>query len=651
MDRIVVGTAGHIDHGKTRLLEALTGIDCDRWAEEKERGITIDLGFAHLEEDGLQIGFVDVPGHENFLHNALAGLGGIRLVLLVVACDEGVEPQTREHLDVCRLLEIPRAIVALTKRDLVGEEMAQLCALEVEELLETTPYAGAPMLEVSSVEGDGVGELRGTLVDTVREIVADDDRQSVTSLPARLPVDRSFRLRGLGAIVTGTLVAGRIEAGQSLDLLPRGESAKVRSVEVHGREREAAEAGERTALQLAGVDLDDLERGEQLVTSGIFASTTRLAARLELLPDAPSAIEGWTPIRFHHFSSEVVGKVRPLNEAGILLPAGLEETQGTPVEIRLAAPVVAVRGDRFVVRRPSPPLTLGGGIVLDPQWKARRGRRILDAVPKLDALDDALRLWVAERGEAGASPAELAARLGRRSKDVAAELQRLASDGRLLRVAAGAEGRFLDPKVVKSVIERGGEILREYFDEHRLAPGMPKAELAGRLLPKDARSGGPADLSDVYLRLLEAEEVAVVEGDLVNPPGRDAAAAMTRQESQLSRDLLAMTEAEGLTPPSAKELASRLGAKAQIVEGVQSYLVDQGKLLRLPQGLIVSSAAIERLADELRNGDLDDFRVTDFKQRFKLSRKWAIPILEHLDSVGVTRRIGDERQVIRPTQT
>lgn len=631
--RVVVGTAGHIDHGKTSLLEALTGVDCDRWAEEKERGITIDLGFTHLQEGDLQVGFVDVPGHERFLHNALAGLGGIRLVLLVVAADEGVKPQTREHLDVCTLLGIPHALVAITKRDLVDAETLELAELEIEELLESTPYAGAPMQAVSSVDGEGIEELRQAILERAREIAVPAE----PSAPFRLPIDRAFRLEGLGAIVTGTLVSGRVEAGQTIQVLPRDTAARVRSVQVHGQERPRAEAGERTALQLVGVELSDVERGEQLVTPELFAAGRRLAGRLTLLDDAPGALGGWTPIRFHLYSSETLGRIRSLGEP-------IEPGDSGLVELRLDRHTVAVRGDRFVVRRPSPPLTLGGGVVLDPRWLRRRATELERATDALEDDERVLDLWVAETGARGLDAEALAPRLGQRPDAVAQRLAARVAEGRLLKVAAGRAPRYLDPETFVRVGQRAKAVLKEFFGEHRLSRGMPKAEFLGRLLPRAAH-----DLAAVYLRFLAQEKIARVDGDVVNPHGRKVEGAMTGEESQLSKDLLATIEAEGLTPPSPLQLARRLDTKIQILEGVQSYLLQQGKLARLPSGLIISTAAVDRLRDELQASDWQRFSVPEFKERYGLSRKWAIPLLEHLDSIGATRRLGNERQIIRRT--
>ena len=631
MRRVIVGTAGHIDHGKTRLVEALTGIDCDRWAEEKQRGITIDLGFAHLERDDLQIGFVDVPGHERFLHNALAGLGGIRIMLLVVAADEGVKPQTREHLAICGLLGIPAGLAVLTKTDLVAGDLLELARLEVEELLAGSPFAGAPVLAASSLTGEGLAELEATLL----ELAGRHAAAAAAGGPARLPIDRAFHLKGLGVVVTGTLAGGAIAAGDELDIQPAGGQVRVRGVQVHGASRQAAERGERTALQLGGATLDQLERGQQLVRRGAFAATTTLAARCRLLPDAPKPIRGSTPVRLHLYSAEVVGRLRPL--AGPLEPGA----EGL-VELRLARPVVAARGDRFVVRRPSPPATIGGGEILDPQWRRRRGEALAAAGERLaGTTDDALLLWVAEAGEAGAAAAPLARRLGAEPAAVAAALAELAAAGRILRLPAGHGDvpRWLDPRAWERVARRARDELARYFRRERLARGMPKAEAVRRILP-----GPAAQLASIYLERLAAEKVLVVEGELVNLPGRSA--ELTGQESDLSRRIQQAFEEAGLTPPSPAELGRRLGAKPQILDGVLGYLVARRRLVRLPGELIIAASAIERVKDDLRGGALERFKVPAFKQLYGISRKWAIPILEHLDSVGVTRRLGDERQVV-----
>ncbi len=635
MRRVIVGTAGHIDHGKTSLVLALTGIDCDRWAEEKARGITIDLGFAHLTEGDLQLGFVDVPGHERFLHNALAGLGGIRIMLLVVAADEGVKPQTREHLAVCSLLGIPAGLVVLTKTDLVSPDLLELAQLEVEELLAPTPFAGSPLLPVSSTTGQGIPELKAALLDLAAKNAMPDEPDR----PARLPVDRAFHLKGLGVVVTGTLASGTVHPGDTLELLPRGERVRVRSIQVHGQPRERADAGERTSLQLTGVALEDLARGMQLGLPEAFEVTTSLLARFTLLADAPAPVRGFIPVRLHLFASEVLGRMRPLN------PEGLAPGETGPVEIRLQAPVSALRGDRFILRRPSPPSTLGGGEILDPRWRRHRGTILQHALTALQKdLPAALPFWVQEAGERGVEAAELARRLGVPPAEAAKRLAALARTQKLIEVPEehGRPRRWINPAAVQRVTDRARRVLKEHFQKDRLAESISKAEAVRRIL-----RGRGAELADVYLGWLAAQKVLVVQGDQVTLPGRSA--QLTSEESKLSGAVLELYEKAGLAPPSPGEAAMTLGAKPQILDGVVRHLVARGQMVKLPSGLLLAASALSGLKKDLFATSWDRFSVADFKDRFGLTRKWAIPLLEHLDSTGATRRVGDDRMVVRPS--
>ncbi|MEO6196129.1 MAG: selenocysteine-specific translation elongation factor [Thermoanaerobaculia bacterium] len=635
MQRVIVGTAGHIDHGKTSLVLALTGIDCDRWAEEKARGITIDIGFAHLTEGDLQLGFVDVPGHERFLHNALAGLGGIRIMLLVVAADEGVKPQTREHLAVCSLLGIPAALVALTKVDLVSSDLLELAQLEVEELLAPTPFAGAAVLPVSSTTGQGIQELKAALLD----LAAKNAMPEEPDRPARLPVDRAFHLKGLGVVVTGTLGSGAIRPGDTLEILPKKERVRVRSIQVHGQPREQADAGERTSLQLTGIALEDLARGMQLGAPEAFEATTSLLARFTLLPDAPAPVRGFIPVRLHLYASEVLGRMRPLN------PEGLAPGETGPVEIRLQAPVSALRGDRFILRRPSPPATLGGGEILDPRWRRHRGTILQQALTALQKdLHAALPFWVQETGERGVEAAELARRLGVPPAQVAKRLAALARDQKLIEVPEehGRARRWIAPAAVQRVTERARRVLKEHFQKDRLAESISKAEAVRRIL-----RGRGAELADVYLGWLSAQKVLTVQGDQVTLPGRSA--QLTTEESKLSVAVLERYDKAGLAAPSPGEVALALGAKPQILEGVIRHLVTRGQMVKLPSGLLLAASALNGLRSELLATSWDRFSITDFKDRFGLTRKWAIPLLEHLDSTGATRRMGDDRMIVRPS--
>jgi selenocysteine-specific elongation factor len=672
MLRAIVGTAGHIDHGKTSLVLALTGIDCDRWAEEKARGITIDLGFAHLAEGGIQLGFVDVPGHERFLHNALAGLGGIRVMLLVVAADEGVKPQTREHLAICSLLGIPAGLVALTKSDLATPDLIELAHLEVDELLAPGPFAGAQVLAVSSATGQGVPELKAALL----ELAARHAVAAEPELPARLPIDRAFHLRGLGVVVTGTLAAGRIAAGDLLELLPPAPgldgAVRVRSIQVHGQARDEALAGERTSLQLTGARLEELRRGLQLGTPSAFAATTSLLARVTLLPEAPAPIQGFVPVRLHLHAGEALGRMRPLSSGpGAASPtvaaAPLAPGGAGLVEIRLETPVVAARGDRLILRRPSPATTLGGGEVLDPRWRRHRGALLpvalaalsgdLPRVPEPSPLSTregrlpaeapaglarALAFWALEAGERGLDAADAGRRLGLPAERVAAQLAALAADGRLIEVAAapGHGQRWIAPAAVERVVERARRVLADYFDRDRLADGMPKAEAVRRIL-----RGRAAELAPIYLAWLAAQKVLAVEGDRIKLPGRSA--QLSGEESKLAAAVMERFERAGLAPPATGEVRAELAAKPQILEGVLRHLVMRGRLVRLPGGLMIAAAALTELRRQVRAEPWDRFSVPQFKDRFGLSRKWAIPLLEHLDAVGATRRVGDDRQVVR----
>ena len=631
--RCVVGTAGHVDHGKTRLVQALTGVDCDRWEEEKRRGITIDLGFASMVEDGWQIGFVDVPGHERFVRNALAGLGGIQMMALVVAADEGVMPQTMEHLAICSLLRIPAGVAVLSKTDLVPPDLLELAQMELEETLADTPFAEAPILPVSSETGAGLERLRETLVRLAGQ-AAPIDRHS--RLPARLPIDRAFHLKGLGVLVTGTLARGTIATGDELDVLPSGARARVRSIEVHGEGRERAEAGERTSLQLSGVGLEDVARGHELTAPDVYRTTSSLLVKCRLLPSAPEALQGSCSVRLHVGAAQRVGKLRPL------VPNRLEPGGEAIVEVRLEEPLVAIRGDRFVIRRPSPQTTLGGGEVLDPAWRHHRGTALATAVDALTAgTSEAAVQWAADGREAGLATSELALRLGIVRDDAASVLAGAVQEGRLLEAGSG---RFVTAATVRDASRRARRLVEAHFAADRLSRGMPKAELVRRLLGAHA-----ADLAPAYLNWAgqgAADKAIAVEGELVTLPGR--AGELTEVESKLARAIVDGFEKQGLTPGSPEELCRGLGAKPQVYGGVMRYLVERGRLARLPNGLVLAASALEKFQGDLLATGWDTFTVAEFKDRFGLTRKWAIPLLEHLDRQRLTRREGDRRRVLQP---
>ncbi len=631
MSAFAVATAGHVDHGKTALLRALTGIDCDRLPEEKRRGITLDLGFAHLERDGVEISFVDVPGHERFLHNALAGLGGIRLLLLVVAADQGVREQTREHLAVAELLGIPELVVALTRVDLAPGDAADLVELEVDELLQTSRYAGAPVFRVSSLVGEGIAALADELFARARRLGPGSEQALDRAAdPVRIPVDRVFVVRGYGLVATGTLLAGIVRPGEPLRIEPGGREVRVRSLESHGRARNEARAGQRVAVLLAGVEADELERGQELVGPGGASAQRRMLARVRWLVDAPLALDASIEVRLHLNARESPARIRPL--APTLLEPGGEGL----VEIRTRLPVVAARGDRLVLRRLSPAATLGGGEVLDPRWRRPRTAELAARLATLAAdTDSALAGWVDAAGVAGASAPELARRLARSEGSVAARLGALAAEGRL--IAGG--GRWFAPAPLAELERRAAPLVAELAQRDRLQGGAPKAEVARRLF---GRRG--AESAEFHFAWLARRKILELMGERVRPAG--VRVELSAPETGLAAQLVALYDGAGLEPPSPAEAARRLAANPQMVEGLVRHLVGRGRLLKLAGGLVISAATFDRLRADLAETGWTRFPIGQFKERFGLSRKFAIPLLERLDAVGATRRDGDERVLL-----
>jgi selenocysteine-specific elongation factor len=553
-------------------------------------------------------------------------------MLLVVAADEGVKPQTREHLDICAILGIPAALVALTKIDLASPDLVELAELEVTELLSSSPFAHAPVFPVSAHTGEGIEALRSQLVELGRNHAA----QVAPQRPARLPVDRSFHLKGRGVLVTGTLVNGIVKTGQELEVLPAGSTGRIRSIQVHGQDRDQAQRGERTSLQLAGLALEELERGFQLVEPGSLGTTTNLLASFTLLPSAKKSLTGWTPVRFHLLASQVLGRLRPLE------PQRLEPGESGTVEIRLEGPVPAIRSDRFVIRIPSPATTLGGGSVLDPQWSRKRGTRRRRAIAELSRNDDAAtQHWIREAGEGGVTAQDLARRLGLSHEALVPLLQDQAREGRLLKVeeGTGRQSRWLSPAAYQRMVERARQVLDEHFRKHRLSLGMAKAEAVRRLF-----RGPAAETADIFLQWMEAQGILQVRGDQVTLPGRQA--ELSEEESGLAREILERIQEHGLTPPSPREICEDLQAHGKICEGLLGYLIDKGRLKRMPNGLILSTQALDQLRSDLRSSGWSRFSVAQFKERYELSRKWAIPLLELLDAQGITRRVGEERQIV-----
>lgn len=623
----VVGTAGHIDHGKTSLVKALTGVDTDRLPEEKRRGITIDLGFASWITPEYQIGFIDVPGHERFVKNMLAGVGGIDSVLLVVAADESIKPQTREHFAICRLLDIRTGVVAITKSDLVEPDILDLVRMEIEELVAGSFLEDKPVVPVSSVTGAGLDDLREALIASVASV---EDRDATTRI-FRLPIDRVFTMKGFGSVITGTTFSGRLDVESEIEALPGGRRSRARAIQVHGDPRQFASAGERTSVNLPDISTDDLRRGQQLVKPGTLRTSQVITARLQLLPDA-KPLKEQTRIRFHHLSAELLGTIRFVDDTEGELKPG----RSAYVQIRLESPVVAVAGDRFVVRRYSPALTIGGGAVLDSHLpRLSRGTReeILDTLAS-GSLRDRVELMARMEGLRGLSIESVQARTGINLVTLRKELRELPH------LASFADGRWIHRDVITEFRRRAMDFLDRYFKTNKMAMNVPKGEFVQKLLPHGAE---PALVNFVLMDLAK-EKIAVVQGDALDIPGRSK--SLGGSEGELARAIEMRFAEAGLQPPPVSELIKTMTHKPKMIEGVIGFLVKQGTLIRLADGIYVHPTVIASARDAIAKKKGETIDVGQFKELFGLSRKIAIPLLEFFDREGVTKRHGDARQVL-----
>jgi selenocysteine-specific elongation factor len=634
---VVVGTAGHIDHGKTALVRALTGIDCDRLPEEKRRGITIDLGFAHADWDGLRLSFVDVPGHERFIRNMLAGATGVDVALLVVASDESIRPQTVEHLDICRLLGIPAGVVALTKCDRVDADTIELARDEVEALVRGTFLEGAPIVPTSATTGSGLDELRAELVRIGRE-TAGRFRAEREALPARLPIDRAFVVHGYGPVVTGTLVAGRIAEGDRLELHPGGREARVRGLQVHGEAASSAGAGERVSLNLAGVEIGELVRGGTVAAPGSLRAARWITVDLLALGSLSKGIRDGARIRFHVGAAEVLGRLR--------LPGGspLEPGEGRLAQIVLDEAVAVRGGDRFVLRGATPVATIGGGRIADPALPRISGRAPwrdeAEAVLRTGSPEAKLRLWVRLAGERGLAIERLDVRLGAAPAAIEGIVARSCGGGEVER-----HGDFLFLAETRLELEaRARRFLEEAGKDDPTRLHVPRSELVQRVLGRVPAAGGGA-----LLALWSSKGVFRIDRERVLIPGRSQ--GLGGEESKGAAAIRELYEKAGLMDaPSPAAAASTLGLKPQIAEGLVRHLIDRKVLVRLPGEWIVSRKAVDALVERLRGSGRREIDIAGFKELFGLTRKLAIPMLEWLDSNRVTLRDGDRRKILPPPE-
>jgi selenocysteine-specific elongation factor len=629
---VIVGTAGHIDHGKSSLVEALTGTNPDRLEEEKRRGITLDLGFAFLELEGVRLGLVDVPGHERFVRNMLAGAGGIDLVLLVIAADEGIKPQTREHFEICSLLGIPRGIIAITKSDLVDADTLGLVRLEIEEFVRGSFLESAPIVPVSSRSGTGLDELKQLLRLAAQAVTAKDATQNF-----RLPVDRSFAMKGFGTVVTGTLISGAVKLEDEVELYPVRKRLRVRGLHSGGKQIERAVAGQRTAVNLAGIEHEEITRGMVLAPAGIFEATQRVDARIALLASAPP-LKNRARVHFHQGTAEAIAEVILLNDGGELKGGGSAFAQ-----LRLDKPLLLLPGDRFILRRYSPVVTIGGGAVLDAR-APRHKRKDAAVAPFLGVLEHGTReeflRALVEAASRGLTLPEIVARTGWIEAETRATADKLAAAKRA--TILGGAPVVVAP--VQAVTACAGAIRKAVETFHRanpLLPGIPKQELR-------ARAGrARVEMFEAALNDLVAARALVVTGDLVGQAGREI--ALSVEESRAKELIEREFESAGLTVPGFASVLAKLPVDAARAQKILQILLREKVLVKISSDLVFHRNTLQRLREMLakyRKERGARLPITVFKELTGITRKYAIPLLEHLDREQVTRRAGDERVIL-----
>ncbi len=633
MKNIIIGTAGHIDHGKTELIKALTGVDTDRLKEEKERGITIDIGFANLKYGNeLLVGFIDVPGHERFVKNMLAGAASIDAVLLVIAADESVKPQTIEHFDICKLLSVKSGIAVLTKIDLIDEEIVKLAEMEVSDLLKGSFMEDAPIIRVSSKTGEGIDDLK----DRIRDMAIQVNEKREEGI-FRLPVDRSFSIKGFGTVITGSMVSGKIKISDELEVLPAGLKCRVRGIEVHGESRESARAGQRTALNLTNIGYLDVARGDTLARPGSLRPSMIADARVALLESA-RPLRDLTKVRFHYGTSEVLSRLKLL-EGNVLSPGS-----SMYVQLRMERPVVLLPGDKFIIRFYSPSVTIAGGTVLDnfPQKHKKADTEIVRQLSVLESgsVDEKLSLLLTLYAEKGASLDELERRSGSEKSTILKIMNDLIAQGKVTNVPG--EGRlFISRKVFDALKERTEKILWDFHKDNPLMSGMGKEALRRKVAWEVDQ-----DLFDSLLVHMSMESRIKINGGTVSRT--DHTIQLSAAEHEIMRFIEDEFRKGGLNPPEPSKVLKSGAYRQDEVRKIFQLLLREGILVKVEEERIFHNDCIEDLKEKLgryaRNKSIID--IASFKELAGITRKNAIPLLEYFDSIRVTRRKGNERMIL-----
>ena len=629
---VIFGTAGHIDHGKSALVEALTGTHPDRLEEEKRRGITIDLGYAFLNLGDVQAGFVDVPGHEKFVRNMLAGAGGIDIVLLVVAADESIKPQTREHFEICRLLGVQRGLVVITKSDLVDADTLGLVKLELEEFVRGSFLQDAPILAVSARTGAGLDELKREM----RQIAL-ESRPRDTSQHARLPIDRAFVMQGFGTVVTGTLISGTLTSEQEVELLPAKKRSRIRGLHSGGHAVARASAGQRTAVNLTNIEVAEVERGMVLAPVGVFRSTGRLDARVALLSSAQTLKEH-SRVHFHCGAAERVAEVSLLG-ADHLAPGGNAFAQ-----IRLDAPLLALPGDRFIIRQFSPVVTIGGGVVLDA-LAPRHKKRDAGVLEFLTTLEDGNReeiLHAVVAADAyGVDMAQLVARTGWLESELR-ETARKLSDAKKIQLVSTQPWIAISCEAMAALRRKAEHEVNEFHSTNSLAQGIAKQELRARIAPRLRIETFRAVLDE-----LVRHGRIVITGDTVQRAKREI--PLSDQESKAQDQIAREFERAGLTAPSLNDVLGRVAVDLARARKLLQLLIREKILVKVTEEMVFHATALARLStllSDYKRAHGERLPIAAFKDLAGVTRKHAIPLLEYTDRTGLTRRSGDERVIL-----
>jgi selenocysteine-specific elongation factor len=632
MNSFIIGTAGHIDHGKTELIKALTGTDTDRLKEEKERGISIELGFAEINLPGdITAGVVDVPGHEHFVKNMLAGATGFDLVLLVVAADDGVMPQTIEHLAIVDLLGVDDGVVVITKADLVDEDMLELVREDIADTLQGTVLEGTHTVVTSSRTGRGLEELREAILEAAKRVRLRD-----TEGPFRLPVDRVFTLRGIGTVITGTLWEGSVADGDEALIQPEGRKVRVRNIQVHGEDVERAYAGQRVAMNLPGISTEEIERGDVIGTPGYLHPTMMADATLHLINSAPRSLKNRARVRFHHGTREVMARVMLLGGREELRPG-----ESSYVQFRLERPVVALYGDRYILRSYSPVTTIGGGRILDshPNKHRQYQEAVLKSLERREKGEpsDLVLLLLEERG-LPLTYGDLLTWTEIKEHVLLSAIEEGIRSRELIKIASDGEPLYVTPALLASLHDRLVEITTKMHEANPLKAGIEKEALRQRM---DAGLG--TEVFEALLRSAVSDAKLEVDAGRVRIMGKGR--SLSEEERKKKEELLRAIREGEFSPPLFKEMMERFSVEKSKLRDILTILLDEGEIEQVNPDYFLASGKLAQAEDSIRSllSEKEKLEVADVRDMLGASRKYAIPLLEYFDRKRVTRRDGDHR--------